>query len=55
MTKSLGSRVLATREVAAIEPKLWRSMGPHSLEGLGQPQELFGFQEEAARKASLAA
>ena len=55
MTKSLGSRVLATREVAEIEPKLWRSMGPHSLEGLGQPQELFGFQEEAARKASLAA
>ena len=55
MTKSLGSRVLATREVAAIEPKLWRSMGPHRLEGLGQPQELFGFQEEAARKASLAA
>jgi adenylate cyclase len=55
MTKSLGSRVLATRELAVIEPKLWRSMGPHRLEGLGQPQELFGFQEEAARKASLAA
>jgi adenylate cyclase len=55
MTKSLGSRVLATREVAAIEPKLWRSIGSHRLEGLGQPQELFGFQEEAARRASLAA
>jgi adenylate cyclase len=55
LTKSIGSRVLATREVAAIEPNLWRSMGPHRLEGLGQPQELFGLQEEAARKASLAA
>ena len=55
MTKQIGSRVLATREVAAIEPALWRSMGLHRLEGLGQPQELFGFQEEEARKASLAA
>jgi adenylate cyclase len=58
LTKSLGARVLATQEVAAIEPNLWRSVGPHRLEGLGQPQELFGLHEEAAReaaKASLAA
>lgn len=55
MTKTIGSRVLATRDVAAIEPTLWRSTGVHRLDGFGQPQELFGFQEEVARKASLAA
>jgi adenylate cyclase len=52
MTKQIGSRVLATREVAEIEPALWRSMGMHSLEGLGQPQELFGFEEAVARNAA---
>jgi len=52
LTKVVGARVLATREVAAIDPKLWRSMGSHRLEGVGQPQELFGFQEEAARQAA---
>ena len=55
LTKSIGARVLATREVAAIEPQLWRSMGMHRLEGVGQPQELFGFQEEAARRGGLTA
>jgi hypothetical protein len=52
LTKTIGSRVLATREVAAVEPKLWRSMGSHRLEGLGQAQELFGFREEAAQQAA---
>jgi adenylate cyclase len=52
MTKSIGARVLATREVAEVEPALWRSMGMHSLEGLGQPQELFGFEETTARSAA---
>ncbi len=48
LTKTIDARVLATRDVAAIDPHLWRSMGRHSLEGLGEPQELFGFREEAA-------
>lgn len=52
MTKSIGARVLATREVAEVDPALWRSMGMHSLEGLGQPQELFGFEETTARSAA---
>lgn len=52
LTKTIGSRVLATRQVAAIQPNLWRSAGMHRLEGIGQPQELFGFQEEAARQAA---
>jgi len=52
LTKTVGSRVLATREVAAVEPKLWRSMGSHRLEGVGQAQELFGFREEAAQQAA---
>jgi adenylate cyclase len=47
LTKTVGARVLATREVASLEPQLWRSMGDHSLEGLGQAQELYGFREEA--------
>ena len=52
LTKSTDSRVLATRQVAAVEPKFWRSVGLHQLEGVGQPQELFGFHEEAARQAA---
>jgi adenylate cyclase len=47
LTKTLGVRVLATREIAAFEPRLWRSTGEHSLEGSGHKQELFGFREEA--------
>jgi adenylate cyclase len=52
LTKKLGCRVLATREVAAFTPHLWRSIGEHPLEGVGQPQELFGFSEEAAAQAA---
>ena len=48
LTKKLGPRVLATREVAALAPHLWHSIGEHALEGVGQPQELFGLREEAA-------
>ena len=33
LTKSVGARVLATREVAAIEPQLWRSIGQHQPRG----------------------
>jgi adenylate cyclase len=52
LTKRLGSRVLATKEVASIEPHHWRSMGHQPLEGMGETQELFGFREEAARNAA---
>lgn len=52
LTKTVGERVLATREVAAISPDMWRSAGMHPLEGLGEPQELFSFRAEAARKAA---
>ncbi len=53
LTKSIPSRVLATRDVAAIDPGIWLSMGMHRLEGVGEPQELFGFsQEKAARQAA---
>jgi adenylate cyclase len=48
LTKTVGSRVLATREVAALEPRQWQSIGRHRLEGVGKPQELFGFKEEEA-------
>lgn len=55
MTKAIGARVLATSDIAAIEPNLWRSTGVHRLEGVGQPQELFGFQEEEAARSAAAA
>ena len=48
LTKTVGARVLATPEVAAFDPHLWRSIGRHALDGFGEPQELFGFREEAA-------
>lgn len=52
LTKTIGARVLATQQVASIDPQLWRSMGAHRLEGVGEPQELFEFFEEAARAAA---
>ena len=52
LTKALGTRVITTREVARLEPGLWMSVGEHRLEGLGQPQELFGLREEAAAAAA---
>jgi adenylate cyclase len=45
LTKQVPARVLTTREVASLDPKVWRSVGEHHLEGVGQPQELFGFLE----------
>lgn len=52
MTKTAGSRVLATRQVAAVDPDLWRSMGEHPLEGVGKPKQLFGLREKAAAAAA---
>jgi adenylate cyclase len=52
LTKTIGARVLATREIAMWEPHLWRSVGEHALEGLGKPEELFGFKEQAATAGS---
>jgi len=52
LTKKLGARVLATREVASFAPQLWRSMGEHPLEGVELRQELFGLQEAAAAEAA---
>jgi adenylate cyclase len=52
LTKSVGARALATREIAMLDPQLWHSIGQHGLEGLGEPQELFGFREEAAAEAA---
>jgi len=52
LTKTIGTRVLATRQVASIEPNLWRTVGAHRLEGVGEPQELFGFKDEPAREAA---
>jgi adenylate cyclase len=52
LTKTIGARVLATREIASLAPQMWRSVGEHRLEGVGQPQELFSFREEAAQAAA---
>jgi adenylate cyclase len=52
LTKTIGARVLATRQLAQIEPQLWRSVGAHRLEGVGEPQELFGLREEVTARAA---
>ena len=52
LTKTLGYPVLATRDVAALSPGIWQSIGEHRLEGVGKPKELFGFLEEAAAVAA---
>lgn len=52
LTKTIGARVLATREIAIWEPHLWHSMGEHALEGLGHPQELFGFKQATTARAA---
>jgi adenylate cyclase len=46
LTKGIGARVLATRDIASVEPQFWRSMGMHRLEGVGAAQELFSLREE---------
>jgi adenylate cyclase len=51
LTKVLDARVLATREIAELEPRLWRSMGEHSLDGFGRAQEIYGFLERATEAA----
>jgi adenylate cyclase len=52
LNKALNTRVLATKEVASVEPGLWRSMGRQSLEGLHDAQEVFSLREGAARAAA---
>jgi adenylate cyclase len=52
LTKKLAARVLATKDVASIEPNRWRSMGRQPLEGVGEMQEIFGLREESAREAA---
>ncbi len=52
LTKTLGYPVLATRDVAALSPGIWQTIGEHPLEGVGKPKELFGFVSEAAAVAA---
>jgi adenylate cyclase len=52
LTKTIGARVLATLQLSQIEPQLWRSVGAHRLEGVGEPQELFGLREEVTARAA---
>ncbi len=52
LTKLVGARVLATRDVAELEPTLWYSLGEHALDGFGRRQEIFGFREQAAAEAA---
>lgn len=40
-SKTLGRSVLVTKDVAAIEPKRWKSLGPQLLAGVPEPRELF--------------
>ena len=40
-SKTVGRSVLVTKDVAAVEPERWTSLGDHQLEGVPQPVELF--------------
>ena len=52
MTKTLGNRVLATRDIAEFAPDLWRQIGYHRLDGFGEPKELFAFAQDVAAQAA---
>jgi len=52
LSKTLHARVLATKEVASIEPHSWRSLGRQRLEGVGEAQEIFGLREEATARVA---
>ena len=59
LSKILGRAVLATREVAQVDPDRWTSIGPQRLRDFDQPVELFtrlcardAFVPEAAPDAS---
>lgn len=40
-TKGIGAQILATGEIAALDPAGWRSVGRHPLAGVVEPIELF--------------
>lgn len=40
-SKALGRSVLVTKDIAAVEPDLWVSLGPQRLPGLERPREIF--------------
>ena len=44
MTKFLQKPVLAGKKLASLAPKRWQSVGPHKLEGVLEPVELFSFK-----------
>jgi len=48
MTKFLQKPVLAGKKLASLEPERWQSMGPHKLEGVLEPVELFSFKAAQA-------
>ncbi len=41
LTKDVGRSVLATEDVAKIEPERWKTVGRHALSGFDEPIELF--------------
>ena len=46
LSKTTGDRALASRDIAALAPELWRSIGEHPLQGISHPTELFAFRGE---------
>ncbi|MFK5981043.1 MAG: adenylate/guanylate cyclase domain-containing protein [Rhizobiaceae bacterium] len=48
MTKLLQKPVLAGDKLASLAPDRWQSMGPHKLEGVLEPVELFSFKRAHA-------
>ena len=46
LTKSIDATALVTAEIAADEPKKWKSVGNHRLTGVSQSCELFSLRDE---------
>lgn len=54
LTKTVAAPALATAEIAETCPECWQSIGPHRLEGMNRPVELYRLRTELPQQAAVA-
>ena len=54
MTKATGVDALVTRDIVALQPERWVSIGHQRLSGVAQEMELFTFAQDAMQPAIAA-
>ncbi|AXS42035.1 adenylate/guanylate cyclase domain-containing protein [Breoghania sp. L-A4] len=54
LTKTVGAQALATAAIAAVFPDCWQSIGPHRLDGMATPVELYRLREDMSYQAAVA-